>query len=164
MSKFYEFAVNDYRKKPFDMTQLKGKTVLVVNVASQCGLTPQYKGLEELYQKHKDSGLVILGFPSNDFYQEPKEGDELVQSCQRNYGVSFPIMEKIHVNGSQEHELYKFLKSSKPGFLGLFQMVRWNFEKFLVNSEGQVVERYAPSTTPESIEPKIAELLKSSKL
>ncbi|KAJ3204081.1 glutathione peroxidase gpx1 [Dinochytrium kinnereticum] len=156
MSKFYSFAVKDFRKQPFDMGSLKGKVVLVVNVASLCGLSMQYPALESMYKKYKDKGFVILGFPANDFFQEPGEGS--AESCQRNYGVSFPIMEKINVNGSNEHPLYRFLKSERPGLMGL-QMVKWNFEKFLVDREGKVVDRFMPLVTAEGIEPRVAELI-----
>ncbi|KAJ3280310.1 hypothetical protein HDU76_009212 [Blyttiomyces sp. JEL0837] len=161
MSKFYEFAVNDFKKRPFDLAaHTKGKVVLVVNVASQCGFTPQYAGLERLYKSYKDQGLVILGFPTNDFNQEPQDGEQLVQSCQLNFGVTFPIMEKCHVNGKEEHPIYAYLKKEKPGILGL-QMVKWNFEKFLVGKDGQPVKRFASTTTPESIEAYVqAELAK----
>ncbi|KAJ3196363.1 hypothetical protein HK101_009176 [Irineochytrium annulatum] len=149
-SSFYDIPVRDFRKQDFNLNELRGK----------CGFTPQYAGLEKLWQNHKDSGLVILGFPTNDFKQEPLEGEELVQSCSRDWKVSFPIMEKIHVNGSEEHDIYKFLKSQRSGILGL-KMIKWNFEKFLIAKDGTVVNRYASTSTPEGIEKDIkAELAK----
>ncbi|KAI8851304.1 peroxiredoxin HYR1 [Chytridium lagenaria] len=154
MSKFYQIAIKDFKKQPFDLSTLKGKVVICVNVASLCGLSVQYKGLETLYQKYKDAGLEILGFPSNDFFQEPLDSSITASY----YGVSFPIMERVHVNGSHEHEVYKFLKAGKPGVLGL-QMVKWNFEKFMLDREGNVVERFMPTTTPEAMEPRIVEEL-----
>ncbi len=133
MSKsFFDFAVKDLYGKSFDLSSLKGKTILVVNVASKCGFTVQYKGLEELYQKYKDSGFTIIGFPCNQFGGQEPGGPEEITACQRNFGVSFPIMEKVDVNGPNAHPIYEFLKSSKPGILGV-QMIKWNFEKFLGN-------------------------------
>ncbi|KAI9321941.1 thioredoxin-like protein [Zopfochytrium polystomum] len=156
---FYQIPINDFRKKPVDLAALtQGKVVLVVNVASKCGFTPQYAGLEKLYQAHKDQGFVIIGVPTNDFMQEPQEGEEIVESCKLNFGVTFPIMEKTHVNGKNEHPLYAYLKAEKPGIMGL-KMVKWNFEKFLVDKNGKVVERFSSTTTPEAIDAHVAKLL-----
>ncbi|KAI9338656.1 thioredoxin-like protein [Zopfochytrium polystomum] len=158
-SPFYRIPLNDFRKRPVDLASLAaGKVVLVVNVASKCGFATQYSGLEKLYQAHKDKGLVIIGVPSNDFAQEPLEGEEVVESCKLNFGVTFPIMEKSHVNGKDEHPLFAFLKSEKPGVLGL-KMVKWNFEKFLIDKNGTPIERFSSLATPESIEPHIVKLL-----
>ncbi|KAJ3114312.1 hypothetical protein HDU96_002277 [Phlyctochytrium bullatum] len=156
MSRFYSFLVNDFKKQPFDLKTLQGKVVLIVNVASLCGATPQYKGLETLYQKYKEKGFVILGFPTNDFFQEPT--DAIATTCQRNYGVTFPIMERVHVNGASEHEIYKWLKSEKSGMFG-FKSVAWNFEKFLLDREGQLVDRFLTSVQPEEIEAHIVQQL-----
>jgi glutathione peroxidase len=133
-----------------DLAAYQGKVVLVVNTASQCGLTPQFSGLENLYEKYVDQGLVILGFPCNQFAgQEPGTADEIGEFCQRNYGVSFPMFDKIDVNGSDAHPLYKWLKSEKGGKLG--DAIKWNFTKFLIGKDGQVIKRYSPTTESEKI-------------
>lgn len=134
-----------------DLFEYAGKVVLIVNTASQCGLTPQYEGLETLYQDYKDKGLVILGFPCNQFAQQEK-GDEaeIGAFCQKNYGVSFPMFAKINVNGEQTAPLYQELKQAAPGLLGS-KAIKWNFTKFLINREGQVIKRYAPTTKPEEL-------------
>jgi glutathione peroxidase-family protein len=155
----HEFTVENIRGETFDFSQLKGKVVLIVNVASQCGFTPQYKGLQELYDKYKDKGLEIIGFPCNQFgSQEPGGESEIQEFCQRNYGVTFPVMKKIEVNGENTHPIYAYLKTSKPGLLGLTR-IKWNFEKFLVDKDGIVQERYSSLTTPESLAPAIEKLL-----
>jgi glutathione peroxidase len=144
------------------LAQYQGKALLVVNTASRCGFTPQYAGLEELYRKWKDRGLVVLGFPCNQFgAQEPGTEAEIAQFCELNYGVSFPIFAKIDVNGPDAAPLYRFLKSQKGGLLGAIGLdaIKWNFTKFLVNRGGEVVGRYAPATTPAEIEPAIEKLL-----
>ncbi|KAH3903011.1 peroxiredoxin HYR1 SCDLUD_000615 [Saccharomycodes ludwigii] len=160
MSKFYELAPTDNKGNKYPFSELKGKVVLVVNVASKCGFTPQYKGLESLYQKYKDQGLVILGFPCNQFgNQEPGSSDEISSFCSLNYGVTFPIMKKIEVNGDQTDPVYQYLKNEKKGLLGLSR-IKWNFEKFLIDKKGNVFERYGSITKPESIENDIEKLLK----
>ncbi|CCH77899.1 putative peroxidase [Nostocoides japonicum T1-X7] len=127
-----------------------GDVVLVVNTASKCGLTPQYEGLERLYEELKDQGLVVLGFPCNQFgAQEPGSADEIEEFCQVNYGVSFPMFAKIDVNGSDTHPLYRWLKKSRGGLLG--GPIAWNFTKFLVGRDGSVIARYAPQTAPDSL-------------
>jgi glutathione peroxidase len=132
------------------------KTLLIVNVASQCGFTPQYEGLQALYSKFRDRGLVVLGFPCNQFgHQEPNGEAEIEQFCTRNFGVTFPMFAKIDVNGVNAHPLYKYLKSEKPGMLGT-EAIKWNFTKFLVGSDGTVLKRYAPSDKPEVIEADLA--------
>jgi glutathione peroxidase len=137
----------------------EGKVFLIVNVASKCGYTPQYDGLEKLYKKFKDQGLVILGFPCNQFGgQEPGSNEEIQQFCQLNFGVTFPVMAKIDVNGSQAEPLFQFLKQQAPGVLGT-EMIKWNFTKFLVNKQGQVIKRFAPTTEPAEIESEIQKLL-----
>jgi glutathione peroxidase len=133
-----------------DLADYQGKVVLVVNTASQCGLTPQFAGLELLYEKYVDQGLVILGFPCNQFAgQEPGSADEIGDFCQKNYGVSFPMFDKIEVNGENTHPLYRWLRTEKGGLLG--DAIKWNFTKFLVGRDGQVIKRYAPTTEPEKI-------------
>jgi glutathione peroxidase len=156
----YEFTVADSKNKNFELSQLQGKVTLVVNVASKCGFTPQYKGLEDLYKKYSGQGFTILGFPCNQFgAQEPGNNDEIVDFCSMNYGVSFPIMSKIEVNGSNTAPVYDFLKSSAPGILGI-EMIKWNFTKFLIGKDGKVINRYAPQTNPEDIAKDIESALK----
>ena len=160
MSEFYTLAPVDKKGQPFPFDQLKGKVVLIVNVASKCGFTPQYKELEALYKRYKDEGFTIIGFPCNQFgHQEPGSDEEIAQFCQLNYGVTFPIMKKIDVNGGNEDPVYKFLKSQKSGMLGL-RGIKWNFEKFLVDKKGKVYERYSSLTKPSSLSETIEELLK----
>ena len=137
----------------------RGKTLLIVNVASRCGFTPQYAGLEALYCKYKDQGLVVLGFPCNQFgHQEPGTEAEIQQFCATTYDVTFPMFAKIDVNGPGTHPLYELLKSARPGLLGT-EGIKWNFTKFLVNGHGEVVARYAPSDTPEKIERAVTDVL-----
>lgn len=141
------------------LAEYKGKVVLVVNTASKCGFTPQFEGLEMLYQSMKERGLVILGFPCNQFgSQEPGSTDEIAGFCQRNYGVSFPMFEKIEVNGPKTHPLYDWLKKEKSGVLGS-KRIKWNFTKFLINRDGEVVQRYAPTAKPEAIAADVEALL-----
>lgn len=158
-SSFFEFKVKDATLKEFELSQYKGKVVLVVNVASRCGFTPQYKGLEQVYKDFKDKGLVIVGFPCNQFgAQEPGNETEIVEFCEMNYGVSFPIMAKVDVNGSQATPVFDFLKSSAPGLLGT-EMIKWNFTKFLVGRDGKVIKRYAPNVEPKDIRTDIQKAL-----
>ncbi len=160
-SKLYSLAPLDKAGNPYEFSQLKGKVVLIVNVASKCGFTPQYKGLEELNKKYGPEGLVILGFPCNQFaHQEPGSQDEIESFCQLNYGVTFPILKKIDVNGADADPVYTYLKNEKSGLLG-FKGIKWNFEKFLVDKNGKVVERYASTTSPASIDATIAKYLKA---
>lgn len=159
MSTAYEFTANDIAGKPRKLKDYQGKVLLVVNTASRCGLTPQYKGLEALYQAHKGQGLVILGFPCNQFgAQEPGSESEISEFCEVNYGVSFPMFAKIDVNGSDTHPMWKWMKESAPGLLGS-EAIKWNFTKFLINRQGAVVERFAPTATPEDIKPAIEKVL-----
>jgi glutathione peroxidase len=147
---FYDYSANSNDGKPKKLSAFKGKVLLVVNTASQCGFTPQYKGLQDLYAKYKDRGFAVLGFPCDQFgHQEPGSDDEIATFCETNYGVDFPLFSKIEVNGDNAHPVYKFLKSEKGGLLG--DAIKWNFTKFLVDKQGNVVERYAPMTTPERI-------------
>jgi glutathione peroxidase len=138
------------------MDAYRNKMLLIVNVASECGFTPQYTGLQALYDKFRDKGFVVLGFPCNQFgHQEPNGEAEIKQFCARNYSVTFPMFTKIDVNGANAHPLYKYLKSEKPGFLGI-EAIKWNFTKFLLGSDGTVLKRYAPSDKPEAIEADLA--------
>lgn len=147
MSEFYSFQVKDAKGELVSLEQYKGKVVVVVNVASKCGFTPQYKDLQELYDTYKDQGLEILGFPCNQFKeQEPGSIDEIQSFCSLTYGVEFPIMDKIDVNGENESPLYTYLKEEQKGMLG--SSIKWNFTKFLVDKEGTVVKRYAPNINP----------------
>lgn len=160
MSEFYKLAPKDSKGEPYPFKELEGKVVLIVNVASKCGFTPQYKELEELNKKYKDQGLVILGFPCNQFLnQEPGNQEEIASFCTLNYGVSFPIMQKVDVNGDKTDSVYKYLKKQKSGILGLTR-VKWNFEKFLIDKKGSVVERYGSTTKPSSMASTIEKLLK----
>ena len=146
--------------KPTTFGAYAGKVAVVVNVASKCGFTPQYTGLEALYRRHKDEGLVVLGFPCDQFGgQEPGNADEIANFCSLTYDVTFPMFAKIEVNGDNEHPLYKVLKEAAPGILGT-EAIKWNFTKFVVGRDGQVVARHAPTDTPESMEAEIAGLLK----
>ncbi len=151
MRTVYDFSARTIDGKTRKLADYRGKVLLVVNTASQCGFTPQYKGLEALYRKYKDKGLVVLGFPSNQFgAQEPGPDSEIAEFCEVNYGVTFPMFSKIDVNGDAAHPLYKYLTSEKKGLLGS-EAIKWNFTKFLVDRKGNVVERYAPTTKPEDL-------------
>ncbi len=133
------------------MADYAGKVLLIVNTASECGFTPQYAGLQTLYEKYRERGLVILGFPCNQFGgQEPGEAADIAAFCEKNYGVSFPMFAKVEVNGDNAHPLFRYLKKAAPGLLGS-EAIKWNFTKFLVGRDGEVVERYAPATTPETL-------------
>ena len=160
MSTFHELSPKDAKGEPYPFSNLKGKVVVIVNVASKCGFTPQYKQLEELNQKYKDSENVqILGFPCNQFgHQEPGTNEEIAEFCKLNYGVTFPVLNKIDVNGNGADPVYQFLKSKKSGVLGL-NRIKWNFEKFLIDQDGNVIERYSSLTKPLDLAPKIDELL-----
>ena len=148
---FYQFSAKSLQGKEISMDTYKGKTVLVVNTASKCGLTPQFEGLEALYQKYKDKGLVILGFPCNQFAnQEPGDEKSISEGCMINYGVTFPMFSKIDVNGDQAHPLYKYLKKELSGLFG--GKIKWNFTKFLIDAKGNPVKRFAPVTKPEKID------------
>ncbi|MEA1956362.1 MAG: glutathione peroxidase [Campylobacterota bacterium] len=156
----YDFEIMTIEGKQVSMNQYKGKVLLIVNVASECGFTPQYAGLEKLYQTYKDKGFMILGFPSNQFAnQEPKSNGKIQFFCHENYDVHFDMFAKIDVNGDNESPLYKYLKDEQGGFLGL-DSIKWNFTKFLVDANGDVVDRFAPITKPKDIEEDIKKLLK----
>ncbi|MFN7684614.1 MAG: glutathione peroxidase [Oligoflexia bacterium] len=155
----YDFEVRTIDGKTTTLAEHKGKALLVVNVASKCGFTPQYEGLEALYKKYKDRGFVVLGFPCNQFgAQEPGSESEIQGFCSLNYGVSFPMYAKVEVNGDSAHPLYAFLKKQGKGILGT-EAIKWNFTKFLVDKQGTVVERFAPQTTPSSLEKEVEKLL-----
>ncbi|MGL4993645.1 MAG: glutathione peroxidase [Bacteroidales bacterium] len=154
----YAFSATSLKGKEIKLSDYEGKIILIVNTASKCGLTPQYKGLEELYNKYKDRGLVILGFPCNQFgKQEPGSESEISEGCLINYGVSFPMFSKIEVNGESAHPLFKYLKESLPGTFG--NSIKWNFTKFLIGRDGKPIDRFSPITSPSRIESYIVELL-----
>ncbi|MEK4044642.1 glutathione peroxidase [Paenibacillus sp. FSL H8-0048] len=156
----HDFEANTLRGQEESLSKYKGKVLLVVNTASKCGLTPQYKGLQEVYDKFKDRGFEVLGFPSNQFAgQEPGESEDIAEFCEINYGVSFPMYEKINVKGADAHPLFKYLSKEAPGVLGS-KSIKWNFTKFLVDQEGRVLKRFAPQTTPDQIEEDIEKLLR----
>ena len=151
MATVYEFSATTIDGKSRKLGDYKGKVLLVVNTASQCGFTPQYKGLEAIYQMFKDRGFAVLGFPSNQFgQQEPGSDTEIAEFCEMNFGVSFPLFSKVDVNGADAHPLFKFLTSTKPGLLGS-EGIKWNFTKFLIGKDGAVIDRYAPNTKPEDL-------------
>jgi glutathione peroxidase len=159
MAGIYDFTVDDIRGKPVELSRYRGKVVLIVNTASECGYTPQYKGLEALYRKHHAKGLEVLGFPCNQFgAQEPGSESEIATFCEKNFGVTFPLFAKVDVNGEATAPLYRYLKKRKPGLLGS-EAIKWNFTKFLVDREGEVVARFAPNDTPEAIERDVEKLL-----
>ena len=156
----YDFSADSLAGQSVKLDQYRGKVLLIVNTASNCGFTPQYEGLEKVYEQFKDKGVEVLGFPCNQFgAQEPGTADEIGAFCQKNYGVSFPMFSKIDVNGDEAHPLYKFLKSEGRGILGS-QAIKWNFTKFLVKKDGSVYKRYAPTTTPKDLMGDIEKLLK----
>jgi glutathione peroxidase len=151
MNSVYGFSAIGIDGKPRKLADYGGRVLLIVNTASQCGFTPQYKGLEALYQQFKDRGFAVLGFPCNQFgAQEPGAETEIAEFCEMNFGVSFPLFAKIDVNGPNAHPLFKHLTQAKPGLLGS-ESIKWNFTKFLVGKDGRVLERYAPTTKPEEL-------------
>ncbi|MCI4651176.1 glutathione peroxidase [Phaeodactylibacter sp.] len=155
---FYSFEAEQLNGKKVKMEEYKGKTVVVVNTASKCGLTPQYEGLEKLYQKYRDEGLVVLGFPCNQFAnQEPGNAEAIQEFCEINYGVSFPMFAKIEVNGDGAHPIFRYLKGELKGLFG--KKIKWNFTKFVIDKNGKPVKRFAPVTKPEKMESTIKKLL-----
>lgn len=155
----WDFEAHTLSGQPAPLSAWRGQVALIVNTASQCGLTPQYRGLQALYDRFKHRGFVVLGFPSNQFgAQEPGTHEQIAQFCEMNYGVSFPMFGKVEVNGDGAHPLFKWLKAEKPGALGI-EAIKWNFSKFLIDREGRVVERYAPTTEPESLAADVETLL-----
>lgn len=159
MSSVYDFEAQSIAGESQPLSKYRGKVMLIVNTASACGFTPQFAGLETLWKKHGQEGLVVLGFPCNQFgSQDPGSNEEIAGFCQLNYGVSFPMMSKIEVNGSGAHPLYQWLTKEAKGILGT-QAIKWNFTKFLVGKDGKVLKRYAPTDKPESLERDIASAL-----
>ena len=159
MSELYNISVKDIDMNSVDLRAYEGKTLLIVNVASKCGFTPQYKDLQNLYEKYQDQGLEVLGFPCNQFgAQEPGTNEEVKSFCDLNYNVSFKMFDKIDVNGSNASPLFKYLKHESPGIMGT-EAVKWNFTKFLVNSDGKVVKRFAPKDGKSEIEPELQKIL-----
>jgi glutathione peroxidase len=159
MSNIYDFSAQTVGGKDQPMSDYQGKVLLVVNTASKCGFTPQFEGLEELYEKYRDKGLEILGFPCNQFAnQDPGSNDEIQEFCQLNYGVTFPMFGKIDVNGSDADPIFEHLKKEAPGALGT-QRIKWNFTKFLIDPTGNPVKRYAPRETPSDIRKDLEKLL-----
>jgi glutathione peroxidase len=160
MSSVYDFSAKLNSGAEKSLADYRGKVLLIVNTASKCGFTPQYKGLEELYKKYDKQGLEILGFPCDQFgHQEPGTDKEIRTFCERNFGVTFPLFSKINVNGVNQHPLYKYLKSEAGGLLG--DSIKWNFTKFLVSRKGKVLGRFSPTTAPEKIDGDIAKALKA---
>jgi glutathione peroxidase len=155
----YDFEALSIEGKPAQLSTQRGRVLLIVNTASACGFTPQFAGLEALWETYRDRGLTVVGFPSNEFgSQDPGNNDEIASFCQLNYGVSFPMMSKVKVNGTDAHPLWKWLTAQAPGLLGS-QAVKWNFTKFLVGKDGAVIKRYAPNDTPESLKADIERAL-----
>lgn len=158
MKDFYQLSAEAMNAQEISMEKFRGKVVLIVNTASKCGFTPQFQGLEDLYKEYKEEGLEILGFPCNQFSnQDPNSNKEIEEFCQINYGVSFTMFKKIEVNGENTHPIFSFLKSQKGGILG--DAIKWNFTKFLINREGDVVDRFAPITNPKDLKSPIKNLL-----
>ncbi|MDA3811048.1 MAG: glutathione peroxidase [Spirochaetaceae bacterium] len=161
MESFYRLKAKRINGEKISMDEYKGKTILVVNVASKCGFTPQYEGLEKLYKENIDKGLVILGFPCDQFgHQEPGNEEEIESFCKLNFGVTFPLFKKIDVNGDETHEVYKYLKDSLPGLLG--KDIKWNFTKFLIGPDGKPLKRFASTVKPEKLQSHIKTLLKGN--
>ncbi len=158
MSEFYDFSMNNLQGQPIDFAEFKGKVVLIVNTASQCGFTPQYEGLQALHEKYQDQGLVVMACPCNQFgKQEPGDAAAIKNECLVNYGVDFLVTEKVEVNGENSHPLFQFLRDEQSGMLG--NKIKWNFTKFLVDKKGQPVERFAPTTKPQDLEKDIEQAL-----
>lgn len=154
----YDYEVINNKNEKVSMEEYKGKAVIIVNTASKCGFTPQYDGLQKLYEEYKQRGLEILGFPCDQFaHQEPGSDEEIKQFCKLNYGVSFPLFKKIKVNGKDAHPLYKYLRKALPGKLGT--SIKWNFTKFLIDRSGNPVKRFSPKTSPESMKNDILAVL-----
>jgi glutathione peroxidase len=159
MTDVYDIPLQTIEGGKATLVEYRNKVVLIVNTASRCGFTPQYAGLEALYRKYKDQGLVVLGFPCNQFgAQEPGDEAQIADFCEKNYGVSFPMFSKVDVNGAEAHPLFIYLKREAPGLLGS-EMIKWNFTKFLLDKQGNVVSRFAPTTTPDEIEQAIIPLI-----
>ena len=160
MSSVYDFKAQTINDQTVPLKNYRGRVLLIVNTASQCGFTPQFKGLQSLWQQYESQGLTVLGFPSNEFGgQDPGSNDEISSFCEMNYGVSFPMMAKVEVNGADAHPLFQWLKGERPGLLGS-EAIKWNFTKFLVGRDGKVIARYAPNDTPASLAGAIEKALK----
>lgn len=158
MTDFYDLSVKSSRGETIHMSDFKGKTVLIVNTATKCGLAPQFKGLEALHQKYKDKGLVVLGFPCNQFQnQEPESNETMQETCEINFGVTFPLTEKINVNGKNTHPVFQYLKNHLGGFFS--KRIKWNFTKFLITPEGKPFKRFAPTVKPQAIQSSIEHLI-----
>ena len=161
MGSAFDFSATDIDGNPQSFTDYAGKVILVVNTASKCGFTPQFTGLESLWREHKEQGLVVLGFPCDQFgHQEPGNEDEIKNFCSLSYDVSFPMFSKIDVNGTAAHPFYQWLKKEKSGLLGI-SAIKWNFTKFLIGRDGNVINRYSPTDKPEAIEKDIIKALKA---
>jgi glutathione peroxidase len=159
MTSIYDFSAKTLQGKDVSLADYRGQALLIVNTASKCGFTPQYEGLEKLYEAHHGAGFTVLGFPCNQFgQQEPGGAEEIGAFCEINYGVNFPVFAKIDVNGEHAHPLFEYLKTEKPGILGT-KNIKWNFTKFLVDRAGKVIARFAPTTKPADIEPAIQKVL-----
>ena len=159
MKSIYDYKVDDSQKNPVSLSDYKGKTLLIVNVASRCGLTPQYKGLQEIYSKYSDKDFEILAFPCNQFgAQEPGSNEEIKEFCDINFNVSFKIFDKINVNGSSASPLFKHLKNEAKGVMGS-EAIKWNFTKFLIDNNGRVIKMYSPQTTPDKIDKDLSKIL-----
>ncbi|MGG0177252.1 glutathione peroxidase [Gottfriedia acidiceleris] len=157
----YDFEVKDSKGEVVSLSKYKDKVIIVVNTASACGYTPQYKDLQALYEQYKEVGLVILGFPCNQFMnQEPGSNEEIQSFCELNFGVTFPVFGKIDVNGDKADPLFKYLSSEAPGIMGL-KSIKWNFTKFIIDKKGKVIERFAPQTNPQEMRSSIEKLLKA---
>lgn len=155
----YEFEANKINGEPISLSEYKGKVIIIVNTASKCGLTPQYNGLQELYERYKEEGLIVLGFPCNQFLaQEPGDEIEIDNFCKLNHGVTFPMFAKVDVNGKNAHPLFEYLAKNAPGLWGS-KGIKWNFTKFLIDREGTIVKRYAPKVKPSEMESEIKKLL-----
>lgn len=160
MNTIYDFKAKTSKGKELDFSVFEGKVLLIVNTASKCGFTPQFEGLEELNKKYREEGLIVVGFPCNQFgSQDPGSNEEISGFCQLNYGVSFQIMEKVNVNGDDAAPIFKYLKKAAGGFIT--DSIKWNFTKFLISRDGKTIRRYAPITTPKKLEKDIVEMLKS---
>lgn len=158
MTNVHDYTVTTAAGEELPLQKYEGKPMIIVNTATKCGLAPQFKSLENLYQDYKDHGLEVLGFPSNQFMnQEPVGDEEMTSTCEMNFGVTFPLMKKIKVNGAEAHPLYQHLKSAKKGMIG--SEIKWNFTKFLIDQNGEVVKRYSPQTSPEKIRTDLDKLL-----
>ena len=159
MTSVYDFTATGIDGDPVELSQFQGSPLLIVNTASQCGFTPQYRGLEALHRDYADKGLRVLGFPCDQFgHQEPGDEEEIKNFCSLTYDVTFPVMSKIDVNGADAHPLYKFLKKEQKGLLGT-EVIKWNFTKFLIGKDGEVVERFAPTVKPEDLKVAVEALL-----